>query len=717
MNRGNGGDGGSSNGSNEDGDKRGGGNPDSVPRPAFVTETISPSDYFDYDRFEAEEALKETEEDPSVLLSLVQSYDWPGTLRRIASHPDEAVSVGMQGRTPLHVACDHDAPAVVIQALLAAYPEASCMVGTSDMTPLHITCSSQHASVHVVKVLLEGSSSSGKETSMRDVDGDTPLHNACRCGAPIEVLELLLRANPSVVHERDYEGLTPLLRLWVRYFVTLGDDVINSVKHPQDLSGELLEAWEKTKLLLRAAHHGSLDTSTTAVTYGGVGAATTGIGSGLGPIPPIVGPNLYNPLLHHECLPPVLGGGLPLPPNEFGGMPPTHPMDISGCGAEMNGMGTCDEKVALMMHGGGGDLYSSGTVHAQFLLQSLLMPTPPPIFRAVHAAAAVDCPRPVVKIAAAVHPDQVNEPDEYGRLPLMIAATAPTFKVHDLTGEGYCIEDRIHGDYEEQEAEEGHQHQHPSEQVEGSTSTEVSPHEGSERSDVPPVTPVGSNNTKHQPSVIEILLEASTDPARIRCPLDGRLPLHLAISSGKHWFEGVKAIMDAYPDAIMLPDRPTGLYPFMLAAVGDNADPTTIFELLVANPALVTREDDSDEESSGGSERDGMYDTMASITMESMCSSASSNSFGSSSSSCSSSSSSSSFSKRGEVLAENAGISSGEAKPIRKREAFQDKNKISSSCCGCGCSSQDNRAKGQEESATMVVHQERKISRERISKR
>ena len=126
----------------------------------------------------------------------------------------EARAVGVQGRKPLHVACDHDAPAVVVHALLKAHPEGSTMVGTSNMNPLHITCSSQHASVHVVRVLLEGGHT--LQTSMRDVDGDTPLHAACRCGAPIEVLDVLLRANPAAVNERDYEGLTPLLRLWVR---------------------------------------------------------------------------------------------------------------------------------------------------------------------------------------------------------------------------------------------------------------------------------------------------------------------------------------------------------------------------------------------------------------------------------------------------------------------------------------------------------------------
>jgi len=189
------------------------------------------------------------------LLDLVQSYDWCSVLSRLISHPHEASSRGPHGRTALHMACDHDAPAAVIRALLQAYPEASCLVGTSDMNPLHITCSSQHASVEVVKVLLEGSPD-GIQTKMRDVDGDTALHTACRCGAPMNVLNVLLDADPSAVDKRDFEGLTPLLRLWVRYFVTLGDDVIMAVQSSQDLVGMLGEAWEKTILLLRYAYSG-----------------------------------------------------------------------------------------------------------------------------------------------------------------------------------------------------------------------------------------------------------------------------------------------------------------------------------------------------------------------------------------------------------------------------------------------------------------------------
>jgi len=378
----------------------------------------------------------------SILLSLVQSYDWAGALSRIASSPDECRAVGVQGRTPLHVACDHDAPAILVEALLKACPEASLMVGTSNMNPLHITCSSQHASVHVVRVLLQSSELSYHMTSMRDVDGDTPLHAACRCGAPIDVLRVLLQANPKAVNERDYEGLTPLLRLWVRYFVILGDDVIEGVKGSADLTGDLGDAWKKTELLLRCAYIGSLS-------------------------------------------------------------------------------GTCARRPNA------------------------------PIFRAVHAASAIDCPRSVVKIATIVYPKQVEQCDEQGMTPLLIAASAPIYKVRDLSDDGYMLEDRVHGDDTNNDMAS----------VEESNSTE--------------------------PSVIDILIRASTKPASI-ADSHGRLPLHLAIQTGKRWNEGIRAILEAHPDALGQKDITTGLVPFMQAAAVESPDGGTILELLRRDPSHIS---------------------------------------------------------------------------------------------------------------------------------
>jgi len=122
------------------------------------------------------------------------------------------------------------------------------------------------------------------------------------------------------VNERDDEGLTPLLRLWVRYFVILGDNFIDKVQGPQDLIGDLGDAWRKTELLLRCAYVGSVSSVSSS----------------------------------------------------------------------------------------------------------------PRVFRMMHAAAAIDCPRLVVRLATIIHKEQLSERDENGRTPLLVAAITPIYNVRDL---------------------------------------------------------------------------------------------------------------------------------------------------------------------------------------------------------------------------------------------------------------------------------------------
>ena len=166
----------------------------------------------------------------------------------------------------------------------------------------------------------------------------------------------------------------------------------------------------------------------------------------------------------------------------------------------------------------------------------------------------MDCPREVIKIATKVYPEQLKQVDEDNRIPLTIAAVAPTWKIRDLSDDGYLLEDRIH---------------------DGDVSRESDNMDDAEQ--------IGPNSL--YPSVIEILVTAAPETARFR-DRNGRLPLQLAIANGKKWTSGVKALVAAYPDAIMLHDPLTNLFPFMLAATVQKGGCTTIFELLRANPSL-----------------------------------------------------------------------------------------------------------------------------------
>jgi hypothetical protein len=285
---------------------------------------------------------------------------------------------------------------------------------------------------------------------MIDVDGDTPLHAACRCGAPIEVIEVLLRAYPAAVNVRDFEGLTPLLRLWVRYFVILGADVIENVSSADDLSGELLEAWHKTELLLRCAHDGCVMRSRQ-----------------------------------------------------------NNPVNI------------------------------------------------------LHAAAAVDCPRAILKIATKVYPHQLEQRDSQGRTPLMLAACAPIYKIRDLSDEGLTLDDVYRGD-------EANRYQEDNIDQED----------------------MRNDSDGGQASVIEILIQANANQfhgADIMDP-SGRLALHMALESGKAWAKGIRALVGAHPESVAIRDGASKLLPFMLAVVPDSPSAlTNSFELLRNNPVVLTK--------------------------------------------------------------------------------------------------------------------------------
>jgi ankyrin repeat protein len=442
----------------------------------------SEQEQFDYSDIEQEDgdAMEDEDEvdaDMTELDKYIQSYDWSAVLRRIKSHPYECRNVNRtEGRLPLHVACDHDAPAVVIQTLLQVYPEASIRTGTSNMNPLHITCSSPQASVHIVRVLIEMGLS--EQFSMRDVDGDTPLHAACRCGASLEVLELLCQAHSAAVHVLDYEGLTPLLRLWVRNFVIWKEEELLNLPAWE---GDLWDAWHKTELLLRAAHCAcSPECAKTSAS-----AASSAY------------PNLQAVLARV---------------NSF-----TSLLQSTEASASSS---------------------SSSSV--------------PRRCRTLHAAAAVDAPRAVLHICLRMYPEQLRERDEQGRTPLLVAAAAPMYPPHNLSDDGYSLQ--------EQE----------------------------DQVDVPPASSsILAEEITQIPgttSVLEVLLAADPEGAQQVDP-SGRLPLHIALESGKRWCDGVSALVQAYPESVAIADRSTKLYPYQLAATKENVYNT--YALLRLNPTLL----------------------------------------------------------------------------------------------------------------------------------
>jgi hypothetical protein len=66
---------------------------------------------------------------------------------------------------------------------------------------------------------------------------------------------------------------------------------------------------------------------------------------------------------------------------------------------------------------------------------------------------------------------------------------------------------------------------------------------------------------------------------------NGDLPLHLVLRHNAEWEDGVETLLRFYPAAVTVPDKQSGLYPFMMAAVaGSSASMTTLFNLIRACP-------------------------------------------------------------------------------------------------------------------------------------
>jgi len=83
-------------------------------------------------------------------------------------------------------------------------------------------------------------------------------------------------------------------------------------------------------------------------------------------------------------------------------------------------------------------------------------------------------------------------------------------------------------------------------------------------------------------AVLQLEFRAAT-----RMDYQGKLPLHLAIEAGVTWHGGLLDLIQAYPQSLSIPCPATALLPCMLAASQKEASLTTIFCLLLENPAEI----------------------------------------------------------------------------------------------------------------------------------
>ena len=67
----------------------------------------------------------------------------------------------------------------------------------------------------------------------------------------------------------------------------------------------------------------------------------------------------------------------------------------------------------------------------------------------------------------------------------------------------------------------------------------------------------------------------------------GTLRIHFVLHNGVGLEEGFQILVDAYLDALSIPDPSTRLIPCLLVAVGERSRVGTIFGLMIERPNLI----------------------------------------------------------------------------------------------------------------------------------
>ena len=153
----------------------------------------------------------------SVIHDAARITNWDQVLELCRTHPEAARYTGRDGWTALHHACNRRCPFPhVVEALIAAHPGALLKQDKDKWgwLPLHYACRFK-APTEVVRLLLHLNPERGLKTvAKRDRMGRTPLFYAIRYDAPPGVVGLLLEVDPSAVLEEDQNADSPLALVW-----------------------------------------------------------------------------------------------------------------------------------------------------------------------------------------------------------------------------------------------------------------------------------------------------------------------------------------------------------------------------------------------------------------------------------------------------------------------------------------------------------------------
>lgn len=500
----------------------------------------------------------------SGLFFMIQNRSWETVLARCKSHPNEAaLQDESTGNTPLHVACRLDPPPEVVRALSAT----SRIKNNEGATPLHIAAS-HRCSAEALGVLIEvaAESSVEEEDDVKDSASPTadlsrmgraPIHYACMSfrGLEIDAFRLLLDAtlkngNIKVSKRVELEDYID-----EEFEEELDDDDVCLEPTPAELPREeevvnvmsLKDATGQTPLGLlfrryrervrhvistvdrvRREHEQTPDRATLA-------AALT-VHADLGELwekARWIVARLTEERLQREG-----------PWGDQGYCSPGEAsQEAAGWAAEKYQPSSNSTRIENIF-----SLDASNGSHDRH--QTVEEGRP---LRIVHASVALTgygCPPEMIRLAVSLHPNQVSEMDEDGNLPLHLAVTAAS---HLATA-----------DFASPSAMAA--------AVDAADDMSVLSDALSFFSSA-----TISQTTNPFDKVIKILLHQYPEAARIPQGRTGRLPLVLAIESGRRtWEDGLRSLLCSYPPAMHNKKLiEPYLYPYLLSllASGESGGP------------------------------------------------------------------------------------------------------------------------------------------------
>ena len=472
----------------------------------------------------------------------VQNRRWAEVRRRVRTHPHEIyVQEELSGNTPLHVACRHDPPADVVRLLLRC----ADVKNSDGAIPLHLAAS-HRCSADVIRALIEEGPEAcrrlegDEEGGGRDIPypsptqaltriGRTPIHYACMSfrGLGVEAFHVLLEAtikapevSPDIKQSEDIIDLDDM-SLMSKDSINgeMEEDAsINAMtlrdKTGQTALGLLFRRYrERVRCVIKLveaharAHGNNLLHSNQST------AAALAVQADLGEL--WAKARLIVSTMEYH-----------LQRDDFE-RADSCISDFSTCPAES----VAAQKAAALAASKYQACPSKEDHHSTGRK-----------FRIVHASVGLTgygCPPEMIRLAISVHPHQVCEMDEDGRLPIHLAAIAASSVVpNDGTPQ---LDDDSVSIY--------------------TSNTFMSSY-----------TNVDVKNPFDQ--IIRILLRHYPESARIPHGKNGRLPFALAIDAGRRtWDDGLKALFNAYPAAVdSRDDIPPHLYPNIFTLIGKAYD-------------------------------------------------------------------------------------------------------------------------------------------------